>query len=52
LWYKRIVENYHFNGAAPGIGSLIYLSDGVTPAVPGNLEEFDIDPLLGLIITE
>jgi hypothetical protein len=23
------------------------LKDGVTPAVPGNLEEFDIDPFVG-----
>ncbi|MGG7550881.1 hypothetical protein ACQ7CX_09715 [Chryseobacterium arthrosphaerae] len=31
----------------PKIGSQIYLKDAITLAVPGNLEEFDIDPFVG-----
>lgn len=39
---KDLMKTISLNGAAPGPGSLIYLSDGVTRAVPGNLSSFDI----------
>lgn len=42
--WKRYVM---LNTPEPKIGSLIYLKDGITLAVPGNLEEFDMDPFIG-----
>ncbi|WP_312296724.1 hypothetical protein [Chryseobacterium sp.] len=41
--YKREVVLDTFE---PKIGSLIYLKDGITPAVIGNLSDFDGDPSL------
>lgn len=42
-WKRWVI----LNTPQPKIGSLIYLKDAITQAVPGNLEEFDIDPFVG-----
>lgn len=42
-WKGKVV----LNTPAPQVGTLIYLSDGVTSAIPGNLTEFDSNPPVG-----
>lgn len=40
-WTEKLIKTINLDTDVPKLGSLIYLTDGVTPAIPGNLSDFD-----------
>ncbi|MCA6067900.1 hypothetical protein JI747_011965 [Chryseobacterium sp. RG1] len=41
-WTEGLIKTVNLDTIEPGTGSFIYLNDGITPAIPGNLSDFDI----------
>jgi hypothetical protein len=40
-WSEQLIKTINLDTVEPGTGSFIYLIDGIRPAIPGNLSDFD-----------